>query len=155
MCAASLAHHGLLSSVNELYLRDVDLSPVAAQHMASLTSCVPTDLILIINVSGFGLVSLLSTAKCTELGIFRQSLEREETWALVQAMESRVKMVWLDTVTLDIETLTEYSGQGVCREVWLMDDTAATYREEMRTWARSRKWRLMQDDKINLRLSRL
>ena len=139
VCAASLAHHGLLSSVHELTLRDVDLSPVAAQHMASLTSCVTSSL-YIENISGYEMVSLLTNLKCEELVINDQILESEETQALVRSMESGVEKVGLEFgVTLDIEALTEYSGQGVCREVWLWN-TAARYREEMRTWARSRSF---------------
>jgi len=45
-------------------------------------------------------------------------------------------------VTLDIEALTQCSGQGMCREVQLCIDTADRYRDEMETWAKSRNWRL-------------
>ena len=93
----------------------------------------------IMNVSGYDgctfvsdLVSILSSVKCERLEIGDQSLWREETQALVQAMESGVKTVRLIEVTLDIDTLTEYSGQGVCRVIDLyvghycsMSDTAA------------------------------
>ena len=69
----------------------------------------------------------------------------------MQAMESGVKKAWLGfknvkqeyEVTLDIKALAEYSGQGVCRYSELQDDTAARYREELRTWARSRNWRFL------------
>ena len=33
-CAASLAHHGLLGSMSDMELRDVDLSSVPAQHLS-------------------------------------------------------------------------------------------------------------------------
>ena len=153
-CGASLAHHGLLGSVDMLQLYNVDLSPVPAQHLASLASCVTSSLD-IENVSGCDLASLLTSVKCRLLQISRQNLEREETQALVQAMESGVKTVWLEReVTLDMETLTEYSGQGVCRsvQVVLMRDTATRYSEEMRTWARSRNWRLQFDQENFLSL---
>ena len=39
-CAASLAHHGLLGSVEEMSLCDVDLTSVPAEHLASLFSSV-------------------------------------------------------------------------------------------------------------------
>ena len=83
--------------------------------------------------------------------IIRQSLGREETLALVQAMESRVKMVRLSgEVTLDINALIEYSGQGVCRDVNLVDcagyQPAYRYREDLKTWARNRNWRVDVDD---------
>ena len=145
MCAASLAYHGVLGSVDDLFLLNVNLSQVPAQHLASLASCV-TNYLSINNVSGCDLVTILSSVKCHLLIIIRQSLGREETRALVQAMESGVTEVRLyDEVTLDIETLTEYSGQGVCREVVIMGDTAGRYREKMRTWANSRNWRLEYD----------
>ena len=68
----------------------------------------------------------------------------------MQAMESRVEWMWLGAeVTLDNEALTEYSGLGVCREVRLWVDTAARYKEGMRTWSRSEKigdWRLNMEE---------
>ena len=106
------------------------------------------------NVSGCDLVSILTSLKCHQLYITWQSLRREETQALVQAMESGVKKVTLwPQVKLDMEVLTEYSGQGQCTS--LCQGSGPRYREELRTWARSRKWRLMQDDEIHLSLSRL
>merc|ERR1711884_969116 len=69
-CGASLAHHGLLGSVNSMFLIDVDLSLVPAQHLASLASCV-TRCLHIENVSGCDLVSILSSLKCRDLDIFR------------------------------------------------------------------------------------
>jgi len=135
MCGASLAHHGLLGSVNYLNLDDVDLRPVPDQHLASLASYV-TSCFLISQVSGCDLVSLLTSLKCQELDMGLQSLGREETQALVEAMESGVERVLLwSEVTLDIETLTKYSGQGVCKILELRDDTVPRYREEMGIWA--------------------
>merc|ERR1711971_930236 len=130
MCAASLAHYGLLYSVARLVLRYVGLSRVPAQQLASLTSRVTSEPI-IRNVSGGYLVSLLSSLKCKWLDITSQSLGREETQALVQAMESGVKRVMLGGgLTLDMDTLAEYSGQGACWRVTLWDDTAAKYWED-------------------------
>ena len=140
MCGASLAHHSLLGSLYSLDLRNADLSPVPAQHLASLASCVTSEL-FINNVSGCDLVSLLSSLKCENMTITSQSLGREETQALVRAMESSVEWVTLyQWVTLDMETLAEYSGQGVCWVVDLHYNTAARYRGELVTWARSRNW---------------
>ena len=142
-CGASLAHHGRLSSLNELTLWWNDLSSVPAQHLASLVSCVTWQL-TIENVSGCDLVNLFTSLKCEELYIKRQSLGREETRALVQAMESGLEKVVLGCdVTLDIDALTEYSGQGVCRSVNLYHDTMSRYKEELCTWARSRNWRIV------------
>ena len=155
-CAASLAHHGLLDSVyvESMMLSDVDLSPVPAQHLASLASCV-SDRAGIYDVSGCGLVSFIDGVQCIDtLWIRSQSLGREETWALVQAMVSSVQNVELhDEVTLDIEALAEYRGNSRCTSVKLFSDTAARYREQLRTWARNIKWGVTQDGSRKLSMN--
>ena len=147
VCGASLAQHGLLGELERLKLHD-DLSFVPAQHLASLVSCV-TKRVTIENVSGCDLVSIFTSLKCEELEIWKLILGREETQALVQAMESGVEVVNLcGEVTLDIGVLTEYNGQGRCRHVELFHETAARYREEIRVWARSIKMRITQDSAL-------
>ena len=144
-CGASLASHGLLGFMEHMWLHDVDLSSVPAKHMASLASSV-TKSLFIVNVRG-NLVSLLTGLKCQYLGIKRQSLGREETRDLVHAMESSVEEVGLCfEVTLDLESLAEYSGEGVCRGLYLSGDLVATCRLKLRTWARRRSWRVSVDD---------
>ena len=88
ICAASLTHHGLLGSVKGLVLRD-DLTSVPAEYLASLAPCV-TGSAYISDVSGCDLVTILDSVKSAGLWITSQSLDREETLALVRAMESRV-----------------------------------------------------------------
>ena len=145
-CAVSLAHHRLLGSVKDMGLRNVDLTSVPAEHLASLVSSVSWS-VYIENVSGCDLVTILDSVKSRWLVIKDQSLGREETQALVQAMESRVEEVVLrEGVTLDIRDLGEYSGQGKCRFVGCWGDTADRYREQLRTWAKSRNWTVTQDD---------
>ena len=136
MCTASLAHHSLLDSVSYMRLND-DLCKVPAKHLASLVSRVTNNL-LISNVTGCDMVNLFTSLKCKSLAMYRLSLGREETRALVQAMEYQLQSVTIfDEVTLDIEALVEYSGQGECRKVTLRDDR---YRDQMRTWARTKNW---------------
>ena len=58
-------------------------------------------------------------------------------------MESGVgRVVLFEDVTLDIEALTEYSGRGECWDLRLSYDRRGRYREEMRTWARTRNWKV-------------
>ena len=47
--AAKLAHDGMLCSVKYLYLMDMDLASVPADHLASLVACV-TEFVFIFNV---------------------------------------------------------------------------------------------------------
>ena len=154
--AANLAHHGMLGSVEEMWLSDMDLASVPPVHLASLTSCV-TSRVGIINVSNCDLVSILDSLQCIRLLMNRQTLSSEETRALVRAMESRVEHVWLGyggyvvvvrgsgEVSLDIRVLTQYSGQGECRRVRCEDVAATRYREEMRSWAQRINWRVEKD----------
>ena len=152
-CAASLAQHGLLGTVDVLWLCAVDLSPVPAEELTALVSSV-TRVLKIFEVSGCDLASLFTSIKCLRLWI-KQSLTREETLALVQAMEDGVEDVTLDLdgVELDMEALTAYGGQGVCGKVTLTkDDLPAARIEELRTWA-SRinwSWRVYDEDWVML-----
>ena len=102
-----------------MWLSDVDLGSVPAEHLASLVSCV-TVYVLINNVNNCDLVSILDSLKCRSLTINSQNLSTEETQALVRAMELRLEcgvMGVTGEVSLDITALTQYSGQGKCREV--------------------------------------
>jgi len=150
-CAASLAQHGLLGSVDVLALWAVDLSPVPAEQLTKLVTSV-TAFLYIRKVSGCDLASLFTSIKCLRLRIYKQSLTREETLALVQAMEDGVEIVDLDGVELDMETLTAYRGQGVCGEVTLAKDDLAARIEELRTWARriNWSWRVYDEDWVML-----
>ena len=124
-------------------LEDDDLTSVPAEHLASLVSSV-TVCVGIVNVSGCGLVTFLDSVKSKWLDISIQNLDSEGTRALVRAMESEVEMVELNfKLTLDIKALMEYSGQGNCGGVWCYSDTAARYREQLRTWATGRNWEVI------------
>lgn len=140
-CGASLALHGLLGPLDELVLAHVDLSRFPAEQLTSLVSSVTISL-QIIRVSGSDLLSLLRSLKCKFcLSICHQSLDGEETQALVQAMESRVKNVHLHYAQLDMEALTSYSGHGKCRglKLWGIDRAV---KRRVSTWARSKNWRV-------------
>ena len=93
MCGASLAHHGLLGSVEELSLFDVDLSPFPAQHLLSLTSSL-TNGLNISNVRCCDLVSLWPSLRCEAVD-FSFKLEYSEEQALVQAMRRHLHPVYL------------------------------------------------------------
>ena len=139
-CAASMAHPGWLGSVKDMGTRDVDLTSVPAEHLASLASNM-TWRVFIENVRGCGLVTILDNVNCERLVLSCQSLGSEETQALVWAMESRVERVQLQAeVTLDIRGLMEYLGQGKCGRVECLDDTTDRYKDQLRTWTKSRSW---------------
>ena len=124
-------------------LRNVDLSDVPDKHLVSLASCVTCGLQISIVTGGQQIATLLTNLKCDWLMIYNQSLGQGETLALVQAMESSVEEVWLWEVSLEMEALSEYNGQGVCRLVVLWGNTADRYKEDLGKWASSnRNWRV-------------
>ena len=146
-CAASLAHHGYLGSLQYMRLWDLDLTSVSAENLASLVSSV-TESVSIKKIRDCGLVPILDSGSVESewLIISSQSLDTDETQALVRAMETGVELVRLEKgVTLDIGGLMEYSGQGKCQEVECHYDTAATYRDKLRRWATSRNWAVISN----------
>ena len=150
-CAASLAHHNLLGSVNRLRLQHVDLSSVPDAHLASLLSSVTkgVDIEAIwpnINC-GRVLISILDIVRSEELTISDQSLDSDETQALMRAMDTRVREVTLaGGLTLAMGALTQSSGQGVCRMVTCYEDTATRYREELCAWAKTTGWEALAEE---------
>ena len=160
-CAASLAHHRLLGSVQGMSLMDVDLTSIPAENLVSLASCVTENYIErvhIQNVSGCGLITILDSVKIEErmLLISKQSLGSEETQALVRAMESRVGIMGLDgEATLDIRVLIEYNGQGKCRWVDCFNKAADRYREQLKVWATNRNWKVTPLDDRNFFIEKI
>ena len=162
ICAASLAYHGLLGQAEKitcLCISNIDLTSVPNEHLAALASWMTSSCDVSINktslTSGIGLTSFLNSLKCHDLWIHGDShgmiLGREETDALVQAMESSVKMVGLDSVTMDMKTLFMYNGEGRCCEVVLTrrDDDPGVWRgnlkEPLKNWALIRDWAVIMD----------
>ena len=145
--AGSLAHQGLfkLETEEEAWLfRDVDLSLVPTDHQISLAACVTAG-IVIRNVRGCDLVNIFKGVKTKRVNIKRQTLGREETQALVQAVETRVKKLGLgygtiEDVKVDIQALLEYSGQGKCSILVCNGGIVTSHREELEAWAKNRHW---------------
>ena len=96
-CAARIAHHGFLSPVDDLSLFNVNLSSVPADHLASLASCVIGG-VYIAYVSGCDLSPILDSLKCKTVEISGQSLNTEETQALMRAMEKGVEVLRVGVV---------------------------------------------------------
>ena len=136
--AASLAHHGLLSYLETMSLRDVDLESVPDESLASLVSCVERS-VTIGNVNNCNII--LDSVKSKWLTIQKQSLTSEETRVLVRAMESKVENVEFglsggEGVTLDVAALTQYSGKGNCEYVFWENIFFDKYEAELRSWVK-------------------
>ncbi len=156
-CGASLAYYGLLRSVisSDMWLTDFDLTSVPDEHLTSLVSSIQYRL-YINNVSGRDLVSILDGCKSYWLTIKNQSLDSEETEALLLAMETNFARLQLEGgVTLDMETLVRYNGQGKCKRLTCINETATRYRKSLKTWAKRIDWIVTDKNTSRLDVSRL
>ena len=91
--------------------------------------------------------SILASVKCPVLVLGKMDLSEAETQALVTAMRDWVHIVELyEDVTMDIEELTQYDGQGGCSVLWMEGDTRTMYRVRLRRWATDKGWTVTRDD---------
>ena len=116
--AATLAHQGLLDNIGCVSLIEVDLRTVPTQHLVSLISNVTRSVLISYNVRGCDLLTLIDSVKKSEqLLIFGQCLGREETQALMRAMDSGLKRL----VLYEVETRDVGGRRRVRRRGWRKD----------------------------------
>ena len=140
-CAATLAYRGWIKDVDNIWLQEIDLGTVPIQHLISLLSSVKRTVNIDDEVTGWDLVTILDSLQCQEIRLGCERLGREETQALVRAMESRVEKVFLyNEIELDMEALAEYSGQGRCRVLECEGVREVTFCDQLVAWADKTKW---------------
>ena len=140
-CAATLAYRGWIRDLDNIWLQEIDLSTVSIQHLISLLSSVKRTVNIGYEVTGLDLVTILDSLQCQEIRLGCERLGREETQALVRAMESRVEKVFLyNEIELDMEALAEYSGQGRCRVLECKGVTEVTFCYQLMTRVLKREW---------------
>ena len=148
-CGAALASQGYITQLKSLELYDLDISSVSAEDLRSLVKC--SDLVSIGSVTG-DLSFVLSNVQCRRINIANTSLTTADTQQLVAAMVTRVKWVELggagrswwsgkldEGVTLDMDTLAQYAGEGKCVEVTMR---GMRYRNQLKVWAGNMGWQI-------------
>ena len=151
--AALLAWEGHLTLVENMRIMNISIRDIPWDHMEKLASIV-TGRVWIDNMTHTDqLSSILADVKCTWLRLQRMDLSDTETRALVTAIRERAQIVALfSNVTLDVEELTQYDGQGCCSELHVRDDTVTRYGERLRRWAADKGWTVTRDDDVCLRM---
>ena len=97
---------------------------------------------------------MFHSSRCRALRLYNITLTTAETQNLAVAMVSGVKEVRLGkNVTLGMETLTQYNGQGECEEVELFDNTKERYLDQVKVWARDMDWEIEDEDQ-EMKISR-
>ena len=140
---------GYLSSVKEMNIVNiieniVNISEISSDNIGKLTSIV-TDEVYINNMTPVSqLGAILASVQSEVLSLQNMSLSEE---ALVTAMRARVQSVLLwNNVTLDLELLAAYDGEGRCTRLELRGDTRAKYETRLRRWAGDKGWAVTEDD---------
>ena len=138
--AALLALEGSLTSVKNMLIRNMHITDIPRAQMEKLTT-IATERVWIDNMTPTSQLNcILACVKCPWLWLDDMSLSEENTRALVTAMRERVERVLLDEITLDIEQLTKYDGQGRCRELGVCGDTRTRHEDRLRRWAADTGW---------------
>ena len=141
-----------MSSVKEMNIVNiieniVNISEISSDNIGKLTSIV-TDEVYINNMTPVSqLGAILASVQSEVLSLQNMSLSEENTRALVTAMRARVQSVVLwNNVTLDLELLAAYDGEGRCTRLELRGDTRAKYETRLRRWAGDKGWAVTEDD---------
>ena len=145
--AALLASEGHLTSVEWMVIQDISITDIPQAQMEELTSIATRGVVIQLINHADQLGSVLACIKCPYLWLGNMELSEAETRALVTAMRDRVKTVELvSDVTLDIEELAKYNGQGHCGWLCVEDDTKTRYAERLREWAADQGWTVTERD---------
>ena len=140
--AARLAWEGFLTSVEFLRMENISIRDIPREQMKKLASIV-TDTVRINDLTHTDqLGSILASVNCPNLKLgYNMELGELETRALVSAMGVRLQKVDLQDVTFDIEELTKYDGQGICKVLVFVGDAMRTrHGDRLRRWAADIGW---------------
>ena len=151
--AALLAQEEYLTSVKYLDIRDMDISDIPSDQMDKLASIVTETVDINTMTPASRVSSILASVQCPWLQLWDMQLSEENTRALVTAM-TQVQTVWLSCVTLDIEELTQYDGQGRCSVLGVESEMRRRYGDRIREWAADKGWRVTEDDVWGLLMER-
>ena len=155
MRAALLAWEGHLTSVEYMAIVNINITDIPRDHMEKLASIV-TEAVSIVNMTHADqLGGILASVQCPVLMLYKMEMSEAETRALVTAMRDRVQRVWLVYgVTLVIEELTQYDGQGRCSVLEVWGDTRDRYRDRLRRWTADKGWRVTWENRTSLVMRR-
>ena len=144
-----------MSSVKVMRIWDRNISEIPSDQLAKLSSVV-TDTVDIDNMApSTQLGPIMASVQSKVLVLRNMSLSDENTRALVTAMRARVQEVTLFSgVTLNLELLAAYDGQGKCTWLEVGADTKTRYQARLRRWARDKKWAVTHDSYVSLVMQR-
>ena len=140
--AANLAEAGFIHRIDTLGVWEgYNIKNISRKAVDSLINCVTGNL-YVKRLSGTPLIcQVYGRARSNVLGIGHQTLTEYETRVLVETMEARINYLLIRAnVVLDINTLIEYSGLGLCKDIRLGYSAAIKYGDKLMRWAAKCKW---------------
>ena len=142
--AALLAWEGYLTSVQFMSIENMSITGIPRDQLEKLASIVNRGVWINNMTHPDQLGSILGGVKCPWLSLWNMVLNETSTRALVTAMDW-VKYVWLWEVTLDIEELTQYDGQGRCTALRVWRDKRYRHQRRLKGWAEDAGWTVTVD----------
>ena len=139
---AMLSWESYLTCTGKLLIQDINITDIPSDQMEKLTSIVKHQFKIDKMTHTNQLGNILASVKCERLVLKYMELSERESRALVKAMRDRVKAVMLESVTLDVEELRKYDGQGSCKKLQLYGDMMYRYGERIRSWVQDMGWTL-------------
>ena len=143
--ASQLAWGGHLTSLENMELLDMDISPISCDQIGKLASIVTDKVEIYLLTPITHLDMILENARCRRLELSCMTLTELQTRALVRAMQDRVGSVKMFGVTLDLETLCQYKGQGRCSYITVEADSRTLYGERIMNWMTQVGWSVLKD----------
>ena len=123
--AAELAHKGILTSVQNLCLKELDISKVEVDKIAKLAAIVTNKVRLY--YSSKVPKNILNNVRSSTLELFQVTLSRNETKDLVTSMRQRIKKLRLNFVDMHNVEFNKYRfGRQKCTWIGFDDYTYTT-----------------------------
>ena len=155
--AARLAWEGQLTAVRNMEIVNIDISDIPNEQIEKLTSNV-TERVYIKNMTPNGQINRILASLKNPYGVLwlhGMVLSKADTRLMVTAMRDLLEIVTLyGDMTLDIEEMTKYDGQGHCNTICVADETRRKYGARFRRWAERWKWTVRREDDNSLEFER-
>ena len=120
--AAELAHKGILTSVQNLCLKELDISKVEVDKMAKLLSIVKNKVRL--HYSSKVPKNIFNNVRSSSLELFEVTLSKNETKDLVSSMRQKIKKLRLNFVDMHNVEFNKYGfGRQKCSWIGFDDYT--------------------------------
>ena len=141
--AAELAHKGILTSVQNLCLKELDISKVEVDKIAKLVAIVKSKVRLY--YSSKVPKNILNNVRSSTLELFQVTLSRNETKDLVTSMRHGIKKLRLNFVDMHNVEFNKYGRFGRQKCSWIGFDNYTYTKEDDNGYSLAQYYELADD----------